>query len=160
MGKRNVVSVGLLSLALLANAFYKNGYRVLISFIAIFVTAGHFIFFNDTTSFAYYGSVSIACLITILSVSLFASSPLGTDIQLISLAGIFINMLGYYQHQSGVDPALYNELMTVLITAEFIRLMLRTNRDRIHDVFEADSRDGDILIHANSSSNVNSGGCK
>ena len=160
MGRKSVVSVGLLSLALLSNMFHKSGYRVLISFIAIFVTIGHFIFFNDSTSFSYYGSVSIACLTTILSISLFTSSPLGTDIQIISLVGIFINMLGYYQYQSGVNPELYNELMTMLITAEFIRLMLRTNRDRIHDVFEADSRNGGILIHANSGSGINSGGCK
>lgn len=152
--------MGLLSLALLANVFYKNGYRVLISFIAIFVTIGHFIFFNDATSFSYYGTVAIACLMTILSISLFANSPLGTDIQLISLAGIFINMLGYYQYQAGLSPELYNELMTVLITVEFIRLMLRTNRDRIHDVFEAGSRVGDVSIHASISSGINSGECK
>lgn len=155
-----MVSVGLLSLALLANVFYKNGYRVLISFIAIFVTVAHFIFFNDTTSFSYYGTVAIACLITILSISLFTSSPLGTDIQLISLIGIFVNMLGYYQYQAGLGPVLYDELMTILITVEFIRLMLRTDRDRIHDVFEAGARDGNISIYASGSSSINPGGNK
>ena len=152
-----MLSAGLLTIALLVNLFYREGYRVLICFIAILITIGHTVFFDSATSFEYYGTVSIACLLTILSVSLFASSPLGTDIQLISLAGIFINMFGYYQYWAGFEPALYNDMMIVLITAEFIRLMMRTSRDGIHSALESDSNSGRFRLHANSGNNVNNG---
>ena len=155
-----MLSAALLSIALAVNAFYREGYRVLICFIALFVTIAHTAFFDGSTSFEYYGTVSIACLITILAVSLFSSSPLGTDIQIISLLGIFVNMIGYYVYWAGIDPAIYNELMTVLITIEFIRLMMRTNRDRIHGMLEDDDRNVSVSIHAGSGDCANSGGYK
>jgi hypothetical protein len=152
-----MLSTGLLSIALIVNLFYREGYRVLICFIAIFITIGHTVFFDDATSFGYYGTVSIACLLTILAVSFFASSPLGTDIQLISLLGIFVNIFGYYQYQAGFEPTWYDDMMIVLITAEFIRLMMRTNRDMVHDALEFNNSNGRFHIHANSGNNVNNG---
>lgn len=155
-----MLSSGLLSIALLVNLYYKQGYRVLICFIAILITMGHTVFFDSATSFEYYGTVSIACLMTILFVSLFANSPLGTDIQLISLVAIFVNMIGYYYYWAGLEPVIYNDMMTVLITAEFIRLMMRTNRDRIHDVLETNGSHGSFHFHADSSGSASNGGHK
>lgn len=152
-----MLSAGLLSVALLVNVFYREGYRVLICFVAILVTVAHTAFFNDSTSFEYYGTVSISCLIMILAISLFSSSPLGTDIQIISLLGIFVNMIGYYLYQAGISHTLYNDLMTILITIEFIRLMIRTDRDRIHGMLECGGRANDFYLHDNSSNNVNFG---
>lgn len=155
-----MLSATLLFVALLVNAFNRSGYRVLLCFIAIFVTVAHFITFNDAVSYNYYGTAAIASLVMILGASIFSNSPLSTDVQLINLAAIGVNMIGYYQYWAGIDPYFYNNAMVFLITVEFIRLMLRTNRDRIHDVLEAGTRHDDLRSYANSCDYADQGGYK
>ena len=158
--RKRMLSAALLSVSLMVNVVYREGYRVLICFMAIFITIAHTIFFDSTTSYSYYGTAAIASLVMILAVSMFSKSPLGADIQIINLAAILVNMLGYYQYWAGNEPFLYNDAMVFLITAEFIRLMLRTNRDRIHDICEAGSRNDDVRLYADSGNSVNQGGYK
>ena len=152
-----MLSAGLLTIALLVNVFYRSGYRVLLCFIAIFVAMGHGVIFGASIDYAYFGTAAIANLIIIFAASTFSNSPLSTDIQIINLAGIAVNMLGYYLYWSYSEPYLYDNIMVFLITIEFIRLMLRTNRDRIHDALEDNSSNDDVYSNAGSSSMVDQG---
>ncbi len=155
-----MLSVCLLLIALIVNVVFREGYRVLICFVAVFATVFHLVFFNDAESFQYYGTASIASLATILAISIFSNSPLGTDIQVISLLGIFVNMLGFYHYWAGLPPELYNGLMTALIIAEFIRLMMRTDRDRVHGALESTWNGSGVCFDDNSRNSANSGGHK
>ncbi len=152
-----MLSIGLLFVAMTANAFYKEGYRVLICFIAVFVAVAHVSFFDDDVSYSYYGTAAIANLIVILLVSLFSKSPLATDIQVINCVGLAVQLFGFLQYESGYAPDSYNNIMVILITAEFIRLMLRTNRDRIYGICEADRLRSDVRIYDGGRSTANTG---
>ena len=152
-----MLSAGLLSVALLVNVFYRSGYRVLVCFIVIFATMAHTVMFNASVDYSYFGTAAIANLVVILVASTFSNSPLSTDIQIINLAGIAVNMFGYYLYWSYSEPYLYDNIMVFLITIEFIRLMLRTNRDRIHDALEDNSSNDDVYSDVCSSSMADQG---
>ena len=152
-----MLSAGLLSVALSVNVFYRSGYRVLLCFIAIFVAMGHGVFFDSAVDYSYYGTAAIGSLIVILGASMFSNSPLSTDIQIINMMAIGVNMFGYYLYWSYSEPYLYENIMVFLMTIEFIRLMLRTDRDRIHDALEDDSSNDDVYSNVGSSSPANQG---
>ena len=152
-----MLSAGLLSVALLVNAFYRSGYRVLLCFIVIFMAIGHYVLFSFDAGYVYFGTAAIASLVAILASSTFSSSPLSIDIQILNLVAIGAHMFGYYLYWSYSEPYLYDNIMVFLITVEFIRLMLRTNRDRIHDALEDNSRNDDVYSNVGSSSPANQG---
>ena len=152
-----MLSAGLLSVALLVNAFHRSGYRVLLCFIVIFMAVGHYVLFSLADGYVYFGTASIASLIAIFAASTFSSSPLSIDIQILNLVAIGAHMFGYYLYWSYSDPYLYDNIMVFLITIEFIRLMLRTNRDRIHDALEDNSRNDDVYSNASGSGMADQG---
>lgn len=155
-----MLSIGLLFVAMASNAFYKEGYRVLICFIAVFVAIAHVSFFDNEVSYSYYGTAAIANLIVIQVVSLFSKSPLATDIQVINCVGLAAQLFGFLQYESGYAPDNYNNIMVILITAEFIRLMLRTDRDRIYSICEADRLHPDIRVYDGRSGTTHTGRSK
>jgi hypothetical protein len=155
-----MLSIGLLIVAMAANMFYKEGYRVLICFVVIFAAIAHVSFFYDDVSYSYYGTVAIANLIVIQAVSFFSKSPLATDIQIINCVSMAAQLFGYIQYEGGYSPSGYNSIMIVLITAEFIRLIMRTDRDRIFSICENDRLHSDVRIYGNSCNTANTGRLK
>tara|TARA_R110002049_G_scaffold143473_6_gene305589 strand:+ start:284 stop:751 length:468 start_codon:yes stop_codon:yes gene_type:complete len=155
-----MLSIGLLFVAMAANASYKEGYRVLICFVTVFVAIAHVAFFDEDVSYSYYGSAAIANLVVIQAVSLFSKSPLATDIQVINCVGLAAQLFGFLQYESGYSPEYYNNIMVILITAEFIRLMLRTDRDRIYSICEADRLHSDIHLYDGGSGSTHTGRSK
>ena len=142
-----MLSVGLLFVAMAVNALHKEGDRVLICFITAFASIAHLVFFDNEVSYSYYGTAAIANLIVIQAVSMFSKSPLATDIQVISCLCIAAQLFGFLQYEGFYDPDNYNNIMVVIATIEFIRLMTRTDRDRIHNICETDRLYSDIHIH-------------
>ena len=136
-----MLSIGLLIVAMASNMLYREGYRVLICSVVILVAMAHVAFFYDAVSFSYYGTVAIANLIIIQAVSFCSKSPLATDIQ----------------YEGGYSPSGYNSLMVMLITAEFIRLIMRTDRDRIFSICKADRLHSSVFTHGSSCNTTNTG---
>jgi hypothetical protein len=152
-----MLSIGLLIVAMASNMLYREGYRVLICSVVILVAMAHVAFFYDAVSFSYYGTVAIANLIIIQAVSFCSKSPLATDIQIINCIGMLVQLFGYIQYEGGYSPSGYNSLMVMLITAEFIRLIMRTDRDRIFSICKADRLHSSVFTHGNSCNTTNTG---
>jgi hypothetical protein len=150
-----MLSIGLLIVAMASNMFYREGYRVLICSVVILVAIFHVSFFYESVSFSYYGTVAIANLIIIQAVSFCSKSPLATDIQIINCIGMLVQLFGYVQYEAGYSPSGYNSLMVMLITAEFIRLIMRTDRDRIFSICKADRLHFSVLTHGSSCNTTN-----
>lgn len=151
----SALSASMLVIALVYNMYQRIGYRVLICLIVMLSTSVHYHFFNESVSFTYYGTAAIANLSVILFVSIFSKSPLATVIQIISFAGIIINFMGWAMYELYLGPEFYNALMFILMTMEFLRLMVRTRNDRIHDVCEADRLRHGISINDSFSGSIN-----
>lgn len=150
-----MVSAIMLSVALIANVYYKVGYRVLVCLVVILGTAVHTHFFYNEVSFSYYGTAAIANLSVILFLSMWTRSPLSTAIQIISVVGIGVNFIGYIMYEGGLSPVLYNAIMLVLMVVEFLRLIIRTKNDRFHDVCEDDRLHHGLSVNDNLSNPTN-----
>jgi hypothetical protein len=150
-----MLSIGLLIVAMASNMFYREGYRVLICFVVIFAAIAHVAFFYENASYSYYGTAAIFNLIVIQAVSFCSKSPLATDIQIINFLALIAQIVGYIQYEGGYLPSAYNGAMVMLITAEFIRLMIRTDRDRIFSICEADRLHSDIRAYGSSCNKTN-----
>jgi hypothetical protein len=135
--------------------FYKISYRILICIAVILPTSIHFYAFDDAVSFEYYGTAAIANLCVILFIHLLNRSPLGTSIQIISLIGLGVNFIGWGMYEGGYKPEFYITAMLALFALEFLRLVIRTESDRIHDLRKDDRMLFSIPSHDNFSHPTN-----
>ena len=155
-----MLSALLLLTATALNMFRGIGYRVLVCFVVIMSTALHTFFFDAAVSFSYYGTAAIANLCVILFLSTFSTSPLSSFIQALSLAAIVVNFAGFIMYESGMTPFYYNSAMLILMLTEFIRLIVRTPNDRIHDACQDFRMHYDFSVNDNISSSSDAGKSK
>jgi len=156
----SAIGAALLVCALVVNILHRSGYRVMICLIVILSTAVHTHFFYNDVSFSYYGTAAIANLCVILFLSLASKSPLATSIQIINLAGIIVSMVGYVMYETYQEAHAYNAMAFSLIIIEFLRLIVRTSNDRIHDVCEDDRLHHGLSVDGNISNSTNTSRCK
>ena len=155
-----MVSSVLLLIALVSNLYQRIAYRVIICLVVIFTTGIHTYFFSSDVSFSYYGTAAIANLCVILFLSMISRSPLATSVQIINLAGIASNFLGYVMYEAGITPVFYNSAMLLLVAIEFLRLIVRTENDRDHDMCAADRMHFGLSSDDSISGSVNKSECK
>lgn len=148
-----MLSITLMIAALFYNGLvYQNLNRSLICLAILILTAVHFMIFDESVSFMYYGTAALSCLITITILELMPKSPLVVDIQLISFGGILANFFGYGMYEAYQGPFAYNAIMLCLFIIELVRLMVRTKNDREYGCIA-----GDFTIHSDGSSSGKSG---
>lgn len=126
-----MLSITLMIAALIYNGLvYQKLDRSFICLAILMLTAVHFMLFDESVSFMYYGTAALSCLITITILELMPKSPLVVDIQLISFGGILANFFGYGMYEAYQGPGAYNFIMLCLFITELVRLMIRTKNDR------------------------------
>lgn len=126
-----MLSISLLILALVFNGLvFKKLDRFFVCLATLILTTAHYWLFDGAVSFMYYGTAALASLTTIAILQIMPRSPLTVHMQIIYLAFIAANYIGYGVFQSGSDPFWYNALVYCLVGVEFIRLIVVTDEDK------------------------------
>lgn len=127
-----MLSLILVTVALIVSACKSGNHRVLVCLSILIPSATHYVIFNDSVDFAYYGTAAVSSLIVITILNYLPRSPLSTDIQVVNLMFIFANFIGWGMYHAYIEPFWYNALILIIFVIEFARLMIHTKKDEAH----------------------------
>lgn len=127
-----MLSIVLTSIATIAATFHNGKHRLLVCLAVLFPAIFHYVLFNDSTDFNYYGTAAVASLIVITLLECGPRSPLIVDIQLINFIYIIAHFIGYLMYNAYMEPLMYNALVLGIFVIEFTRLMITTKKDKKH----------------------------
>lgn len=124
-----MLSVILVSLALVVAACRGLWQRTKASFVILVPAILHFSMLNDVGGEAYYLSAGLVSLFVIALLDNLESSPLVFDLMKINMAYIVVHALGYIMWYAYWEPFVYNALCYCLFVVEFYRLLKVTKLD-------------------------------
>lgn len=146
-----MLSILLVSIASLIS-FYKGYYqRLAICLMVLLPSVAHYLLFNESQAFEYYGTAACASLIVIALIEFLPRSPLAVDIQLINVLYVVGHLVGYLMYYDYIAPTAYNLIVLVLFIFEFTRLVVITKKDKKHGATHRSStihfNDGNRGLH-------------
>ena len=130
----SIVSPILLLIAVMLAVTGQQWHRLLCTICVIVPTITHYYWFDSTTGAVYYGS---AMAFSSMSIALLQfvkpnekHSELVVHLQIISLAFVIVNFIGYFIWYAYMSPIVYNWLCLLLAVIEAARLLIHTNGDK------------------------------
>lgn len=130
----SVVSPILLLMAIMLAATGQQWHRLLCALCLIIPSIAHYHWFNDTTGAVYYGSAmafSSMCIALLQFIKPNKKpSQLVVHLQIISLAFVITNFIGYFIWYAYMSPMVYNWLCLLLAVIEAARLLIHTDGDK------------------------------
>jgi|9_EtaG_2_1085328.scaffolds.fasta_scaffold23774_6 hypothetical protein len=142
-----MASAFLLVIALFYQITKNYNGRALLTLVILTVTMGHYLVFDGFGSFSYYGTAALCNLSILIYIWFLPISPMRADIALIQLIAMIAHLAGFAFYNHEIQPAAYSSMVNVLMVLEWLRLMIRTERDVEYGRTKPDRRLRNIRTH-------------